>query len=428
MPSPAFPSTRRSWVARLPIYYGWAIVAVASSVTFMSGPGQTYVVSVFVTPIIKDLGWSRTMISGLYTAGSLTAATTMILVGRLLDRHGARVMLVVVAVLFGFAAILMSNVRHPLHLYAGFTAIRILGQGSLTLIPSTLISLWFVRLRGRAMSLHLLGAAASLAFFPPFIHALISSLGWRGAWIVLAFLIWGLLLPPAVLLIRRTPESVGLLPDGRSPEAPGPGKQATQPTSNEVNWTASEALHTRAFWLLMFAGSAQSLIGTALVFHHVSLLESRGLDAGMAATVLSVMAPMSLGGTFLAGFLSDKIPNRYIIAGGQVTLALSVLLILVISQPWQAFVYIGLLGLTSGTLMTANVVVWPNYYGRAHLGTIRGAVTTSMVAFAALGPLPFGYLFDLTNSYTTAVFAFLPLTVACAVAALLALPPRKYDG
>ena len=127
-------------------------------------------------PMIEDLGWSRTMVSGLYTAGSLTAATTMVLVGRLLDRYGARVMLVVVAVLFGFAAIWMSNVSHPLQVYAGFTAIRTLGQGSLTLIPTTLVALWFVRQRGRVMALHLLGATASLAFFPPFIHILISNL------------------------------------------------------------------------------------------------------------------------------------------------------------------------------------------------------------------------------------------------------------
>ena len=425
MPSPVDSSTRRPWVARLPVYYGWVILAISGSAVFMSGPGQTYGISVFVDPIIKDMGWSRTMFSGLYTAGSLTAATTMILVGRLLDRYGARAMLVMVSILFGFAAIWMSNVSHPWHLYAGFSAIRILGQGSLTLIPSTLVSLWFVRLRGRAMSLYLMGSAVSLAFFPPFIHALISNLDWRGAWTVLAVLIWGALLPPAILLVRRTPESVGLLPDGGSPQAPGSRQRASPSASREVSWAAREAFRTRAFWLLMFVGSSQSLISTALIFHHVSLLDSHGLEAGVAASVLSVLAAMWLVGTFIAGFLSDRIPNRYILAGGQATLALAMLLTLVIEQPWQAFVYGGLLGLTSGTLSTANAVIWPNYYGRAHLGTIRGLVTTSMVAFAALGPLPFGYLFDLTNSYTTAVLVFLVLPVACGVAAMLAPPPRK---
>jgi cyanate permease len=87
-----------------------------------------------------------------------------------------------------------------------------------------------------------------------------------------------------------------------------------------------------------------------------------------------------------------------------------------------------MLGLSSGFLMVTNTVIWPNYYGRAHLGSIRGAATASSVTFAALGPLPFAFLFDLTQSYTSAVMVFLAMPVACAVAALLATPPRKTDS
>ena len=130
---------RTSIVARVPFFYGWVILAVSALGIFISGPGQTYSVSIFVDPIISDLGWSRTMVSGLYTAGSLTAGAVMILVGRLLDRYGARVMMTSVGILFGLAALWMSSVDHPVKLYAGFAAIRILGQGSLTLIPTTAI-------------------------------------------------------------------------------------------------------------------------------------------------------------------------------------------------------------------------------------------------------------------------------------------------
>ena len=134
---------------------------------FTSGPGQTYTVSVFVNPIIEDLGWSRTSVSGLYTAGSLTAAAARFLVGRLLDQYGARVVLPAVVVLFGFALIFIGQVSQQWHLYAGFALIRVLGQGSLTLIPTTLIAVWFVRLRGRVMALNSLGAVASQARVPP---------------------------------------------------------------------------------------------------------------------------------------------------------------------------------------------------------------------------------------------------------------------
>ena len=389
---------------------------------FVSGPGQTYAVSLFVNPIIEELGWSRAAVSGLYTAGSLTAAVNMFFVGRLLDRHGARVMLPAVVVFFGLALMLIGNISQQWHLYAGFAAIRTLGQGSLTLIPTTLIALWFVRLRGRVMALNSLGGVASQAVFPPLIHLLISAFGWRSAWVALALIVWGLLLGPAILLVRRSPESVGLLPDRDNVPSE---QQAALPRENEISFTLHEALKTRAFWLLILAGSSQSLIGTALVFHHVSVMDSRGLDAVVAASALSVIAPGALAGTFLAGFLCDKFPNRFILVGGQLILLFAMLLTFVIAHPWQAVVYGGSMGLSGGIMMTTAAVIWPNYYGREHLGSIRGVVTAGMVASAALGPLPFGFLFDVAGSYTLSVLIFLTLPIACAIAAFMATPPQR---
>ena len=425
-PEPPVSTSQQPWVSRLPFFYGWVILVVAGFAGFVSGPGQTYGVSVFIDPIIEDTGWSRTLVAGLYTAGSLTAATTMVFVGRLLDRFGARIMLMVIGTLFGFALLGMSAVNEPIHLYAGFAAIRTLGQGSLTLVSTTLVAIWFVRLRGRVMALYSLGMAASQAVFPPLIHLLTSNMEWRSAWMVLAVLVWGVVILPSMVLVRRSPESVGLLPDGGSVAIrEASSQESPQHIPFEVNWTLSEVFHTRSFWLLIFAGSSQSLISTALVFHHVSVMGSRGLDPGVAASVLSVLAPLSLVGMFSAGFLSDKIPNRYLLAVGQIILAAAMLWIMVISSDWQAFVYGGMLGLAGGLMMTTNSVIWANYFGRRHLGSIRGVVVTSMVAFAALGPLPFGMLFDLTANYTSAVLVFLALPALCAAAALLAPPPQK---
>lgn len=390
----------------------------------MSGPGQTYGVSVFVDPIIEDLGLSRTMVAGLYTAGSLTAATTMVIVGRLLDRYGARVMLAVVAILFGFAAIGMSQVQHVFHLYLGFAALRTLGQGSLSLISTTLVAIWFIRKRGKVTAVYHLAMAASQASFPPLIYLLISNYGWRNAWVVLGFIIWAVVILPSLLLVRRSPEAVGLLPDGDSATAVT-GGDSSRARPIETNFPLREAMATRSFWLLVFAGSSQSLISTALVFHHVSVMGSRSIDEGVAASILSVIAPLAIVGAFIAGFLADRLPNRYLLVVGQGLLCLAMLLILVISQAWQGFIYGGMLGLAGGLFMTTNSVIWPNYYGRTYLGSIRGVVTTSMVAFAAAGPLPFGFLFDLTNGYTVAIFVFMALPVACGIAALFAYPPQN---
>lgn len=123
------PQSQTSWIHRLPFFYGWIILAVGALGIFLSGPGQTYVVSIFVDPIINDLGWSRTLMSGLYTGGSLTAALIVPWVGRLLDRHGSRVVLPAVAALFGVATFYLSSVSTPVQIFFGIVAIRSLGQG-----------------------------------------------------------------------------------------------------------------------------------------------------------------------------------------------------------------------------------------------------------------------------------------------------------
>jgi MFS family permease len=350
----------------------------------------------------------------------------MILVGRLLDRYGARILMTVVGVLFGFAALWMSSVDHPLKLYAGFAAIRTLGQGSLSMIPSTLIALWFVRWRGKAMAIGSLGGAISQAVFPLLIHTLITNMGWRNAWLVLSFIIWAVVLPSSVFFVRRTPESVGLLPYGGAPASQTAEKEGSAATAvREVSFSLREVLRMRTFWLLLFAGSAQPLIGTALVFHQVSLLGSKGISAAVAASIFTIMAPTHILGSFIAGIMADRFPNRYLLAIGQGLLAVAMLWTFLIDSTWQAFLYGAVVGFSSGFLLNAYAVIWPNYYGRQHLGSIRGVATSGMVIFAALGPLPFGFVFDLTRSYSMAILIFLALPIACVIAALLAHPPVK---
>ena len=415
------PDGPRPFPTRTPFFYGWVIVAVSTLAVFASGPGQTYNFSVFLDPLIEDTGWTRTQITGLYAAGSLTAAVLIIGVGRLLDRFGARVVLTTVVILFGLAAIGMSRVDSRLELYLGFTAIRTLGQGAMTMVPTTLVATWFVRARGRTTSLVTLGGALSAMTFPILGHYLISQYGWRSAWVVLAFVIWGVMLLPALVLVRRSPESVGLHPDGVRPE--GIARESGPLPHGEVDFTLRAALHTRAFWLLLLAGSSFSLIGTALTFHNVALLTGKGLDAAVAAGVLSVMALSAMGANLVSGYLNDRFPNRLVLAGAQLILIAAMLMTFVISTPWMAFVYAVLLGTGQGFGMNTITVIWPNYFGRAHLGSIRGLAMTSTMAFAALGPLPFSVLFDLAGSFGLAVGVFLALPVLCAVLALLAAKP-----
>ena len=423
MISPKNKSTSKpSWINSIPFNYGWIIVVVAWLGMFMSGPGQTFVVAIFVDPIIEDTGWSRTTVSAVYSAGSICAFVGAFIAGRAFDKFGARIVLIAVAALFGLATVLMGQVTHPAHLFLGFWGIRSLGQTALSMVSTSTVNVWFIRLRGRATAITSLAAPVSEIALPPLIYLLIISNGWRSTWVILGMAIWIVLLPPAILLVRRTPESVGLKPDmGRKDVLQ---LKETQAGVQEDNWTSKQAMKTKAFWLLIFAGTAGSLIGTAMTFHHMSLMNSRGIANTEATLILSLTAAVGVFSTILTGYLLDKLPNRFILAAGQIMLMASMAWTFLIQNLWHAAIYGIFTGMTQGLIYTTMIVIFPNYFGRKHLGTIMGVATIGMVVSSGLGPLPFGALYEISNNYDLAIISFLPLPALCALAAVFAPPPK----
>ena len=189
---------------------------------------------------------------------------------------------------------------------------------------------------------------------------LIQSSGWRNAWLSLGVTILGVLILQALILVRRTPESIGLVPDGKIEKHDSDDNDI----ASMSDWTLGQAIRTKTMWYLMFAGTSASFIVTALMFLQVSLFESKGLSAELAATVFAVIAPMSLIGAFIGGSLVERVTNRYLLIVGQLVLVAAMLWTFLVSNTLEAVIYGGMLGFSTGFLMTVNSVIWPNYYGR----------------------------------------------------------------
>lgn len=147
-------------------YYGWFIVFIAALGVFFSGPGQTYSNSSFIDEHILEFGWSRSEVSGIYSAATLVAGFIMMAVGRFIDRFGQRVMMTTIGILFALACFWNSIVSGIWMMAIGFFLIRLLGQGSMSLMPNTLVAQWFIKRRGLAFSLMSLGSFASAMLFP----------------------------------------------------------------------------------------------------------------------------------------------------------------------------------------------------------------------------------------------------------------------
>jgi MFS family permease len=396
-------------------FYGWTILTVAGLGIFASGPGQSHTFSVFVGPIGDDLGLSKAQIAGAYGLATLAAAFLLPKMGRLVDRHGARRMTLIVASLLGLACMAFGAVGGMAALALGFGALRFLGQGSLMMNSANLIAQWFNRKRGFAMGLMALGFAASMAVHPPLGQWLIAQVGWRWAWVILGVLTWVILLPPVLLLVHDKPEDKGLCPDGEAASAAG---QAA-PAIDGLDLRA--ALRTSTFYLLVAGWFAMSMLVTTLHFYQVSILAAQGVAAEIAARVFPVSALVLAVAMPFVGRLFDRMRTRYAFALGLSIQAAALFGVTLVADLASAIAYAALFGLNNAFSLTMFGYLMPRYFGRKHVGSLQGTGQMVAVVGASLGPLPVGFAFDYLDSPTLVLrlLAFFPL--ACAMAAALFL-------
>ena len=397
-----------------PIYYGWVIVIAGAIGLVLTSPGQTYAVSVFIDHFINDLGLSRSVVSTLYTVGTLTASFALPFVGRQIDRRGSRYVMTAVVVVFGLVCVYMGFVTNALMVGIGFVGLRMLGQGSLSLISRNVINQWWVRRRGFVMGLA--GIAAALlgaGGFPNLINSMIPQFGWRVTYILLGLLIWLVMLPISLIFIRNRPEDYGLQPDGDTPISEN---NTRNKTVLEDNWTLKEATRTPVFWLVAASLAAPSMLNTGLTFHIFSIFQDSGLSSDVTAAVFVPLAAAAATLRLAGGILIDRIPARFLLSFSLLLNAIVLIMAPRLPTVTVALLFGVIMGASNGIEQTVSGVIWAKYFGRLHLGSITGVVSTILVAASALGPMPMGVARDLMGNYATVllVFAFIPLTLAVA--------------
>ncbi|MCB0114424.1 MAG: MFS transporter, partial [Caldilineaceae bacterium] len=374
-----------------PFFYGWVVVAVGTLALLMMGPSQTFTISIFVDHFVADLGIPRSTVSLLYGAATLMASFLLPFTGRLVDRFGPRRVMMIAAVGLGVAAASMSLARGMLTLWIGLLLLRFFGFGSMQLVANNAVAQWFVRRRGMVMGLYNQSLSLSLVLFPWLVALLIGIVGWRETWIILGALVAGVMLPTAFLFLRDRPELYGLEPDGDIHE---PGEIFTGPVA-EDNWTLEEARRTPAFWVLAAAFATMTMILSTLAFHQVSLLSLRGLDQAAAVQTFQVVALVSVFSNLAMGRLIDTVSARLLIS-----MTLLMLVVLLGTVQWlhtvpQALFYGALTGLASGSYRVLDSAVWPKYFGRRYLGSIKGVTLIGTLGGTAFGPYPLGLSLDM---------------------------------
>lgn len=409
-------------------FYGWMIVLVAGLGMLASGPGQSHTFSVFFPVIAADLGIGKTEIAAAYSAATLVVGFFLPLVGRQIDRQGGRRVMLAVVALLGLACVLFGQVVGVVMLALGFGALRFLGQGSMMLTCNNVVSQWFVRQRGFALSLIVLGFAGSMAIHPPLAEWLIGTVGWRQAWLWLGVLTWLVMLPLVFLFVEGKPENVGLEPDGGIREARG-GFGPTPAGSADAGLGFRQALGTSTFWLVGAGMFAISALVTSLHVFQVSIFLDHGLDPATAARSFPISAVTMVLAMPLIGRLLDRMPTERLFAATLVVMAASLVSVTFVDGLATAFAYAVVFGLNNAMMLSLFGYIWPRYFGRRHLGSIQGAGQTIGLVGASAGALPLGLAWDLYGSYDGMLQALAVIPLALSVAVFLFLrTPRQLAG
>ncbi len=406
-------------------YPGWWIAVAASLVSFTGVAFFNPVLGALVPALQDEFGWSVASIAAAMTIGTITAALISPLAGPLADRYGSRWMLAGSVALMTalLAALAFTAELWQFWLFYGLG--RAVGVGIVDMAVIVTIANWFVRGRGRAMGMTMIGTRGGMSLMPLLLAWTLGLGGLQAAFIGLAVLVGVLgLLPP--LIVRRRPEDAGLHVDG-APPAVTPGVVEAGTDADPV-WTVRQALRTRSFWLLLCGTSILMVVGGSLNFTFVSHLAASGIDRSTAVFALSLWAAMGIIGGVLGGELRQRLAVRYALSAVICFTAGSLALFVLTDSVWMAMLFAVWHGLSFGAQLPLTRIVFPDYFGRYSVGGIRGATAPVQFALNAFGPLIAGFVFDWRGSYDLLYAVFIGLLLLAALSVLAAPKPQRPRG
>jgi MFS transporter, OFA family, oxalate/formate antiporter len=408
---------------RLPFFYGWVVLACLCCAGFARQGPAVATLSIFVEPLTREFGWSRTALSGAVSLGGVLAALSSPLIGPLLDRHGARLTLCIAVLVTGIAMMLLSLTQSLLVFYLLFCIARMNWAGPFDLGIYGGVNNWFVVRRAFATSVATVAQLAGLVAMPLIAQLAMRQHGWRGGWLAIGLVTLLIGFVPVWLFMVRRPEDMGLRPDGR-PAVGASSPQAARTDYPEPSFSRKEAIGTSAFWLLLLYTVLVYPVQAGVSLHQAAHLIERGIEPTVAAMIVSTFSLMSAVASVACGLLPRRVPIRYPLAliGG--FLAAGTLTMVGISSARQGYAAAALFGLGIGGVLTLLPIAWADYFGRANFAAIRSIALSVQVIAQASGPLLSGALHDWTGSYVRSLQGFAVLSCLSVASALAARRPR----
>ena len=419
-------SNKYKVVSRVPFYYGWVILSICCSIALCARPLMSVAtLSIFMVPMTQHFGWSRGFFSSAVSLGGITAVIISPLVGKLIDKYGAKFILALSSAIVGICAMGLPFIQYPWAFYALYIPGRAAFASPLELGTTTSVSNWFIKKRAFAMSILSICQGIGLGTMPFIAYLLIITWDWKTSWFTLGLytLIVGVI--PSLLFIIRRPEDVGLYIDGQpSPDTSNDLDSQYEPKFTEVNFTVQQALKTKSFYLLSFFSAVGFMAQAGISLHLVAHFSTRSFPLILIAFPASVFALSQVCGTLIWGALVKYVQIRFLLAICGFLITISAIGIIISEKPLGGLFNSFLLGVSVGGLHYLLRLAWANYYGRLHLGAIRGLTLPIQISGQAVGPVLSGFTFDISGSYTIPFIIFGAFAFIGGLLVTFATPPK----
>ncbi len=382
-------------------------------------------------PVREDFGWTKTQVTWIITIYWIVSGFSSPIIGRLIDTHGARKVMLFTATLNGACLLALGSVNTLWQFYLAYGVKAIAHAGIGLVAIGSIVSKWFIEKRGRATGVATTGIGLGGLFLAPFAGFLIPSVGWRPVYVVLGFLLWLLVIPSIAIFVKSTPEEMGLLPDGQnkldeerknSLETDNPGQGGPHLISS--GFTLVQALRTPTYWFI----AASFFLVPAAVFgtlaHQTSYIESIGISRETASLALGFTAGMGILGMIFFGFLAERLQVRYTAMLCFGIQAVGVFILMMTRSMGMVWLFVVVFGFSMGGMAALQPLVIMDFFGTAAVGVILGSTWLGFSLGAASGPLYAAYIYDYFQNY---YWAFLIYIVAylCAIIMIFLTPTAK---